>query len=197
MNVQPAAFDLLGVNANYVDLTGVESDEDIEDTDNNGENFWCAINGKPRSQGRPRKYRNIFVNPNSKQLKEFKEHLMSAMESYTPGVLFEKGTAVEVDLGFYWPRPKLHFKGGQRSLEAMKSWAFGNTTSAVGPDVDNLAKFALDAMNGIVYHDDRQVVHLTAHKHYDNNAPFDGCTVINVRRHNDDGVITDNYGELL
>ena len=196
MNIQPAAVDLLGVNANFVDLTGVDSDEDINHN-NEHEHFWCAINGKPCAQGRPRKYRTVFVNPNTKQSKAFKEHLMFAMESYTPGVLFEKGTPVEVDIGFFLPRPKQHFKGGRRCLEAMKKWAFESTTAAVGPDVDNMAKFVLDAMNGIVYDDDRQVVHLTAHKHRDNNAPFEGCTVISVRMHSDDGVITDNFGELL
>ena len=33
------------------------------------------------------------------------------------------------------------------------------------PDVDNLAKAVLDAMNGIVFHDDRQVGRLTVERH--------------------------------
>lgn len=35
------------------------------------------------------------------------------------------------------------------------------------PDLDNLIKFVLDVMNGIVYNDDKQVVKITAEKIYD------------------------------
>ena len=34
------------------------------------------------------------------------------------------------------------------------------------PDCDNIAKVILDALNGIAYHDDSQVVELVVHKHY-------------------------------
>ena len=34
------------------------------------------------------------------------------------------------------------------------------------PDVDNLAKGVMDALNGIAYADDSQIVRLTASKHY-------------------------------
>lgn len=38
-------------------------------------------------------------------------------------------------------------------------------------DVDNLAKAALDAMNGVVYDDDSQVSRLTIERHYDPTNP--------------------------
>ena len=41
----------------------------------------------------------------------------------------------------------------------MAPWARTNK-----PDIDNLAKFALDAMNGAIYSDDKQIVHLVAYK---------------------------------
>ena len=34
------------------------------------------------------------------------------------------------------------------------------------PDLDNIAKGILDAMNGIIYKDDVQVVRLSLQKHY-------------------------------
>ena len=37
------------------------------------------------------------------------------------------------------------------------------------PDVDNLSKFILDAMNEVFYEDDRQVVELNSHKEYLND----------------------------
>jgi len=38
-------------------------------------------------------------------------------------------------------------------------------------DLDNLSKNVLDAMNGIVYMDDRQVVNLLLSKYIDANSP--------------------------
>ena len=34
------------------------------------------------------------------------------------------------------------------------------------PDVDNLLKFLCDAMTGVVYHDDSQIVSITCEKKY-------------------------------
>lgn len=39
--------------------------------------------------------------------------------------------------------------------------------ATVGKDLDNIAKAVLDACNGVVYADDRQVVELHVNKHYD------------------------------
>ena len=56
-----------------------------------------------------------------------------------------------VSLTMYMPHPKT---GKRRHFHQMT------------PDVDNLAKIILDAMNGIVYHDDKQIVCLTVKKRY-------------------------------
>lgn len=37
------------------------------------------------------------------------------------------------------------------------------------PDIDNLAKSILDALNGVIYKDDSQVVVLTLQKYYDDD----------------------------
>ena len=36
------------------------------------------------------------------------------------------------------------------------------------PDADNIAKAILDALNGLAYYDDAQVVHLEVQKRYSN-----------------------------
>jgi len=59
-------------------------------------------------------------------------------------------------------------------FEPAKSWSKKRKASALAgdirptktPDVDNIAKSALDAMNGIVYKDDAQVTNLTVRKFY-------------------------------
>lgn len=61
-----------------------------------------------------------------------------------------KGTPVAVDLGFGYQRP-------QRPTYPVP---LGR------PDVDNLVKLVLDALNGLAYDDDAQVVEVTARKFY-------------------------------
>jgi Holliday junction resolvase RusA-like endonuclease len=47
-------------------------------------------------------------------------------------------------------------------------------------EINNLGKLVLDALNGVVYTDDRQVVELTLHKLLDNKMDCLGCTIIKV-----------------
>ena len=46
----------------------------------------------------------------------------------------------------------------------------GMIRPAVKPDCDNLAKSILDSLNGLAYHDDKQVVELSVKKYYAENA---------------------------
>ena len=46
----------------------------------------------------------------------------------------------------------------------------GMIRPAVKPDCDNLAKSILDSVNGLAYHDDKQVVELSIKKYYAENA---------------------------
>ena len=53
-----------------------------------------------------------------------------------------------------------------------------NGAPAVGrTDLDNYVKAVLDACNGIVYHDDRQVTNLVASKRYALDERFAGVSV--------------------
>ena len=56
-----------------------------------------------------------------------------------------------------------------------------NKPDANKPDLDNLVKFVKDALQGIIYKDDQQVVKVVATKSWDLTAPHDGRTVIKVR----------------
>ena len=46
----------------------------------------------------------------------------------------------------------------------------GMIRPAVKPDCDNLAKSILDSLNGLAYHDDKQVVEFSVKKYYAENA---------------------------
>ena len=49
------------------------------------------------------------------------------------------------------------------------------------PDIDNLIKSTLDAMNGIVFKDDKQVVCIVAAKHYSSVGAKEGACIIRVK----------------
>lgn len=69
---------------------------------------------------------------------------------------------VVVVLSFYLPRPMLH-----RTKAGELAPRFVNAKPDHAPDLDKLARAALDAMSGIVFFDDGQVVNLLASKKYD------------------------------
>ena len=71
-----------------------------------------------------------------------------------------KPEAVEVEIRFTFIRPKSHLK---KSGELTKSAPLFKITY---PDIDKLARAVLDALTGVFYEDDSQVVHLVVHKDY-------------------------------
>ena len=75
--------------------------------------------------------------------------------------------AVQVRVAFTFARPKSHFtaKGAIRS---------GAPDFPGKPDTDKLCRAVLDALTGVVYVDDAQVVNLEATKRY---GPVSGTTI--------------------
>ena len=69
-------------------------------------------------------------------------------------------TPVSVSIEFSMPMPKSTAK---KLLEAHLNGSIRHTKK---PDLDNLAKAVLDAMNGVVFLDDSQIVKLTLSKRY-------------------------------
>jgi Holliday junction resolvase RusA-like endonuclease len=64
---------------------------------------------------------------------------------------------------FFFPRPKSHYGTG-RNADVLKATA--PDYCATKPDADKLLRAAADAMTGIVYRDDSQLVHVSARKLY-------------------------------
>lgn len=75
---------------------------------------------------------------------------------------------LEVEIHFGFQRPKSHFATAPGMLRPS---APKEKTSK--PDVDNLAKFVLDALNGHAFHDDAQIVSLLVTKQF--------CTETRIR----------------
>lgn len=71
--------------------------------------------------------------------------------------------AISVSVEVYIDRPKTHFGTGRNSDKVKDS----SPKYPIGrPDIDNYIKFVLDALNGVFYKDDSQVVHIESIKEY-------------------------------
>ncbi len=64
---------------------------------------------------------------------------------------------------FYFPRPKSHYRTGKHADQLKPS---APDYCATKPDADKLLRAAADAMTGIVYRDDSQLVRVSARKLY-------------------------------
>ena len=115
------------------------------------------IPGNPKPQARPRLGKSGVYNPS-------KKHKASAQWSiatqYSEKPLEEP---VEILLEFYFSAPVSSSKKKQNEMY------HGDIPYTKKPDVDNLIKLTLDAMNGIVFKDDSLVVKITAVKRYSAN----------------------------
>ena len=71
--------------------------------------------------------------------------------------------AVELAMVFTMPRPKSHYRTGKFSGELRLNQPIYHTAK---PDLDKLIRCVLDALTGIAYWDDSQVVEIRAVKMY-------------------------------
>ena len=113
----------------------------------------------PVPQGRPRfvKRGNFVQTYDPKTSKEFKEKLKKLAKQQSP-TLSER--ALEVSIVFYMSIPKSKPKKWRERA------ARNEEKCTVHKDLDNLAKSVLDALTGILWKDDSQIVKLVIEKVY-------------------------------
>ena len=75
-----------------------------------------------------------------------------AYKTAARGYRFPEGAAVAVTIHAYYPIPQRTSKAKREEM------IMGNVLPTVKPDVDNVSKLVLDALNGVAYEDDKQVV---------------------------------------
>ena len=111
----------------------------------------------------------------------------SSSPPIVPAVLFSEGESLRLSIIFRMKRPASHFVAGRRTgpssrLKPAFSSAGGRPmpAAAIRSDVDNLAKFVMDSLNGVLYVDDRQVVNLNVMKVLDSEGPCFGATEVEI-----------------
>lgn len=122
---------------------------------------YFVVTGNPVGKGRPRATsRGGFVRmyTDAKTLgfeAAVADEASTAMRGFE---VFE--TPMQMQLSAYYPIPKSWSK--KKRQQAIDGEIYPN----VKPDLDNVLKAVLDALNGVVYVDDSQVINLVATKRY-------------------------------
>ncbi len=115
-----------------------------------------TVPGEPRGKGRPRFTRRGFAYTDT-ATRDYETLIACRAAEAMPCAPVETPVSVRVDI----------YKG------VPKSWSMAKRRRALDgqeipgkPDLDNVAKGVLDALNGVAYADDTQVVRLLVQKQY-------------------------------
>ena len=120
------------------------------------------VPGKPQGKGRPRFSRNVVYTP--KETLKYEKLIASCFTgNMLQGPLF-------VDITAFFSIPKSYTKTQKKAIED------GILTPTKKPDADNIGKVVMDALNGIAYEDDKQVIDLRISKIY--SASQEGLEII-------------------
>jgi len=115
----------------------------------------CVVLGQPVPKARPRLSRSgIAFTP--KKTKDYEKMISSVIKSLYPEQTQSITGAVHVQLRIVFNRPKYMMT---------KKYQDGLVLHTKRPDIDNVIKAVLDALNSVL-HDDAQVAKITATKYY-------------------------------
>lgn len=119
-----------------------------------------TIPGEPVAAGRPRfstagGFARAYDPPKSRQ---YKKYIQTLAESVKPAEPLEMPLTVTIKAYMGIPKSK-----PRKWREAA---AIGLQMPTKKPDADNIARCVTDAVNGVLWRDDSQIVRLTVSKHY-------------------------------
>lgn len=131
------------------------------------EQITLMVPGKPQGKARAR----TGYNPKAGRVTSYTpqntvlyENLIKTCYMQTTDSIFSDGEAISVHINaFFEPTKSTTKKKRELMLE-------GEYLPTKKPDIDNISKAVLDALNGLAYKDDAQVVQLSVSKQYSDKA---------------------------
>lgn len=132
-----------------------------------------TIDGKPTPWKRPRRNRNAYFS--SREQRDIKNAIAGlAVESMTQNDFTKApmGCPIIMEVFAYFEMPPSWSKKKRRAMQ-------DNIYHTQTPDADNVGKLIKDALNGVVYHDDRQVSCLSVSKFWSLGP---SKTVVQIRK---------------
>lgn len=128
-----------------------------------------SVPGEPQGKGRPRfscrSGRTITRTPDKTVL--YENLIVTEYQVQMGSVRFPDDAQLGMSVWAYYSIPK---SASKRKQEAMKA---GTVRPTKKPDADNVLKCVADALNGIAYRDDAQIVSVIVEKFYDEKPRVD------------------------
>uniref|UniRef100_A0A7S3Q0B5 Uncharacterized protein n=1 Tax=Chaetoceros debilis TaxID=122233 RepID=A0A7S3Q0B5_9STRA len=193
------ATDTVKIENNYPSLAHLTNDGVTDDSELNPGSHECreeemksisfTVKGNPVPLARHRTYRGFIFNPSAKKQMQFCNVVLDMLplsqftttnvidgDEASPSVktcdkvipLFPSDEAISIRIISRMKRPKIHFISSKPGPGRLRESA-ASRLQITRQDVDNLAKFVLDSLNGVLYADDRQVATLEITKVYDDD----------------------------
>lgn len=125
-----------------------------------------TIPGAPQGKARPKVTRNGNFTP--RKTREYEE-LVRAVWRQSGSERFPDGEPLEVLIAAYYPAPKSATKSNRFQM------LLGKIRPTKKPDWDNIGKIVCDALNGLAYKDDAQIVRGTVAKFYSEAPRVEVC----------------------
>ena len=124
--------------------------------------FSFIVEGKPQGKARARTFYDKRIGKHRsitpEQTKSYEDLIRWSYKSAGGVYLGER--VLQVDIQAFYPIPKSFSKAKRNDAQSEK---IRPTTK---PDCDNIIKVVLDALNGVAYYDDKQVVCVSCNKYY-------------------------------
>lgn len=143
------------------------------------------VNGEPMAKQRPRLSTfNGFaraytpkdtLNYENKVLMCYKNEIKDT--EYEHKIMFDNEMLV-VTINAYFPLRKTDY--GKKGLNKSGREKIENVYCPTHKDCDNIAKIVLDALNGVCYKDDKQIVRLVITKYYTEEQPMVEITIKDI-----------------
>ena len=131
-----------------------------------GEAVVIVLAGEAVGKGRPRSTRTGRLYTPAKTVRAEAKLAYAGQEAMAGRSPFADAVQVEVEIAVAVPMSW----SKRRRAEALA----GKIRPVTKPDIDNTLKLICDALNRVVFHDDRQIVEVVAAKHY---APAGGMRI--------------------
>lgn len=117
------------------------------------------VNGRPQGKKRPRFSRISHTVYTPRETISYENQIAMAFKA-GGGRCIPEGQCVAVSVTAFFPVPKSYSKGRR------KACIDGAIRPDKKPDIDNVLKVVLDALNGLAYDDDKQVIEAICRKYY-------------------------------
>lgn len=117
------------------------------------------VPGEPRGKGRPRFTRDGHPYTDS-ETRAYEKKIVAYYRQKLGGFRWPDAELISVSVVAYYKIPKSATKAVAASMRE------GELLPSKKPDIDNVLKIALDALNGVAYKDDSKVVSVSGKKIY-------------------------------